>query len=119
MVEEIASLSETMNLAARRIQEISRHLYEHSRRMGTWDDNTSAYITYANAWSRFSLAIQQGVHRTSSVSKLLDRVMKGPSPLPEPKKEKKKPEAPKNKAFSGAFGDEPSLKDLMDLYKVE
>lgn len=118
---EIESLCETMNLAAQRIQELSRFLYEHSRRSGAWDSTTSAYISYSNAWGRFAAAIQQGIRRTSVVTRTLDQVIKNQTlsaPIerksPEVKKQKSQPAS----VFSGPFEDG-AIKDLIDLYSLE
>jgi hypothetical protein len=126
IVAEITSLRETVDLAARRIGDLSRTLYGHSRRQA--DATTPAYIAFANTWTRLAGAIQQGLRRTSTVDRVLDRALEAqsapPAPARAPKKQVQKAQEEgsenepirSNSPFEAA--DKP-LDDLMKLYGQE
>lgn len=126
IVEEIDSLRETINLASQRVIDLSRTLYAQVRRAaGT--PSTPAYIAYSNAWSRLAGAIQQGLRRNVTASRILSRVLEDQrleadkSVAKSPKPKEKSSGSP---ARSSIFdGQDPlrdgSLNDLMHLYGSE
>ena len=123
IVAEISSLRETMNLAAQRVIELSRTLYIQARR-GTANSATSAYLAYANGWTRLAAAVQQGLRRTSTTDRVLSSAQKQaeldarPPPPPRERKVEKERENPLRNPNPLAPEDR-SLDDLMKLYGKE
>ncbi len=72
IVEEIAKLKEAIGVSAQKIVDLSKSLHSQTRRAST-DANTSAYITYSNAWMRFAGALSQGLKRTEMTDRMLKR----------------------------------------------
>jgi hypothetical protein len=73
IIAEIGELRGELDVRLTRIHALAQGLYHQVRRAPA-DDNTSVYITYANAWMRFAGMVNQGVLRTASASKVLRRL---------------------------------------------
>ncbi len=69
IVKEIQALRADMQKGTERMFELSRVLYSKVRRDTRPD--TAALILYANAWTRFSGAMGQGLRRTASTDRVL------------------------------------------------
>jgi hypothetical protein len=113
IVEEMKDLRRTLERSTLRLYELAKALYQHARRSPA-DDSTAIYITYANAWSRFSGAMTHGLARTASSDRILGAL---PTVQSEPKPPKLRPqEAPQKQE---AFPSTPSVEDLMQMYTEE
>jgi len=125
IVQEITSLRETMNLAAQRIIDLSRALYARARRSS--DSTTSAYLSYANGWTRLAGALQQGLRRTSTTDRILFRAQQiqqeASAPQPQaPAARKVQPTAERPNPLHNANplrSDDRSTEDLVKLYGKE
>ena len=73
IVLEIRGLQQDVQSKSVRIQGLSQALYRRVRKAPV-DDDTSVYITYANAWTRFAGMVQQGVTRTTHTARVLKRL---------------------------------------------
>jgi hypothetical protein len=69
-IEEIRSIQERMDQDARRIYELSRSIYQFARRTPS-GQLSSAYVLYANAWTRFAGMVDQGLKRTTTASRVI------------------------------------------------
>lgn len=72
IVTEISEIRKTMGKSAQRVLELSKALYSYSRR-AAGDTSAPAYIAYSNAWMRFSGALTQGLKRTETTDRLIER----------------------------------------------
>lgn len=93
IVAEIGTLHQDLQSKLARVQGLAQGLYHRVRREPP-DDNTTVYLTYANAWMRFAGMANQGVTRTVSASKVLRRltpVSETTAVAPERKKVSSKP----------------------------
>ena len=111
MVLEMQELQQGLTRGAVRIHELSRFLYQRVRRAPA-DDTTSIYVTYANALTRFSGVVQQGIGRLKSAERVLGM-------LPKAEREETPPPAPRREPETGAAARRSPLEDLMDLYGQE
>jgi hypothetical protein len=73
IVSEIGAIRQDLQVKFARVQGLAQGLYHRVRREPP-DDNTSVYLTYANAWMRFAGMATQGVTRTVSASRVLRRL---------------------------------------------
>ncbi len=123
---EMDSLRETLNLASQRMVELSRVLYTHIRRVGSADPTTPAYIAYANAWGRLAGAVQQGIRRTLTTNRFLDRAIadqktdrdRTQSKAANSKKKSEESSTTDPPRSRSPFEENP-LNDLMELYGSE
>ena len=111
IMEEIHQLRDNIRQSSMRIFDLSRMLYSRARRRPS-DDTTSAYILAANAWSRFSGMLEQGLRRASSSDRVLRLI---PKPVVETPSKPPKPQAESPSPRTGAGF--PS--DVTSLYGVE
>lgn len=135
IVQEIAKIRDDIEASTQRIHELSKVLYAHSRRNSSRGEATYAYITYSNAWMRFSGAISQGLTRTKVNDRALERAHKSDheqavkrAAADKAKKEAKEKKAEeeakaaevaKKKAEEEAKATSPVFGDLIELYGEE
>jgi len=104
IIAEIGTIHQDLQVKLARVQGLAQGLYHRARREPP-DDNTTVYITYANAWIRFAGMANQGVNRTVLASKVLRRL----TPVTEATPERKKPaNKPKDEAAP--------IEDLISMY---
>lgn len=72
IIQEIKDLRGEMERVASRLYELSRVLYTKARRDPDVE-KTPSRILYANAWGRLAGAVGQGLRRTSSADRILER----------------------------------------------
>jgi hypothetical protein len=70
IVAEIRELKGEIDVRARRIHELSKTLYQKTRRASA-DSDTRAWIVYTNAWTRFAGMIEQGIRRAGHLDRLV------------------------------------------------
>lgn len=117
IVQEITELQSAMKLSVERTFELSKALYSQTRRKAS-DNNTSAFVNFANSWSRFSGAVAQGLNRLSSSEKILKRTQEETIRLAKEADEqkvkdeerKKTVQSRKQKQKASLFG------DMVELY---
>lgn len=117
IVQEITELQSTMKLSVERTFELSKALYSQTRRKAS-DNNTSAFVNFANSWSRFSGAMAQGLNRISSSEKILKRTQEETTRLAteadeqkiKDEERKKTRQSRKQKQSASLFG------DMIELY---
>jgi len=108
IVAEIGTIHQDLQAKLARVQGLAQGLYHRVRREPP-DDNTTVYITYANAWMRFAGMANQGVTRTVSASKVLRRL----TPVAEVAATPERKKAPKPKE------DAAPIDDLISMYGAE
>lgn len=85
IIEEIREIRERVDGDARRIYELSQALHQRTRRNPT-DTSTSAFLMYANAWTRFAGMVAQGLRRTVTAERVIVPAMEAPQePPPKPR----------------------------------
>lgn len=87
-IDEIDSIRGRMEQDARRIYELSRAIHQYARR--TPSDVTSAYVMYANTWTRFAGMVDQGLRRTTTPCRVVTAALEK-NAREEEAKEKKPP----------------------------
>ena len=111
-IDEVHTLQERIVQDARRIHELSRSIHQYARRTPP-GQLTSAYVSYANVWTRFAGMVEQGLRRTSIASRTVISALNQSPPEPvAPKPPIKTPPkvyrspAPPNDDFAELFGED-------------
>lgn len=113
IVQEIRDLRESLDSDAQRLNELAQYLHRMVRRRRA-DENTSPYVTYANAWMRFANVVGLGLRRTAVSDRLLAMVKPvALEPEAEPETEEKAPEqvaeeprpVPTDEDFAALYGE--------------
>jgi hypothetical protein len=120
IVSEIRELRDEIFRLSTRLHELSRVLYAKARR-STDADTTPSLTLYANAWSRFSGAVGQGLQRIASA----DHVLKTAQQRTQERKERQaREEAAQDRKEQRAHREtmatplipSPGVEDLVALY---
>jgi hypothetical protein len=83
IIAEISGLRDEIERKGTRVHELSNALYRRVRKAPA-DDTTAIYLTYANAWMRFSGMVSQGITRTAGAVRILKRLPPQPQAAVEP-----------------------------------
>ena len=110
IVREIQSLKTEMERTNSRIVELALALYSKVRQTPA-DDHSHKYLTFANTWTRLGQMVEASLHRTGTVTRLIEAVRR------EKKEAEDAPKTPKPSRKKAAPESTPS--DLVELYGAE
>ena len=128
IIMEIKELRSELERTVERLFELSKVLYTKARRSDVVDDRTSAFVLYANAWTRFSGMVGQGLRRTASVDRVLRVAQQNERDRQEHERQeqargvqeaKREAKRENSRASNLSFVPSPGVEDLVALYGQE
>jgi len=88
-IDEINAIRDRMEQDARRIYELSRSIHQYARRAPS--DVSSAYLMYANTWTRFAGMVDQGLRRTTTPCRVVTSTLEKVAREEEARSKENKP----------------------------